>query len=117
MDQSLHRLHVACPLSHWRRQLFDLLCQRCSLRRLARLLAAPLSTVGRTLNLIGLGRLKNLEPLVPVPRCQWAQSCDMIQVDIKELARFIKWATDHWRWRLGLLSGAGYAKSTSPPMT
>jgi len=62
--------------------------ERCPLRRIARLLAAPLSTVGRTLKAIGLGRLKNLQPPVPVRRYQWAQTGDMIHVDIKQLARF-----------------------------
>lgn len=38
-------------------QAVDLRHQRCTLRRIARLLAAPLSTVGRTLKAMGLGRL------------------------------------------------------------
>ena len=60
----------------------DLRHERCTLRRIARLLAAPLSTVGRTLKAIGLGRLKNLQPPVPVRRYQWAHPGDMIHVDI-----------------------------------
>jgi len=32
------------------------------LRHIARLLAAPFSTVARVLNRLGLGRLRNLEP-------------------------------------------------------
>jgi len=64
-------------------QAVDLHHQRCTLRRIARLLAAPLSTVGRTLKAMGLGRLKDLQPPVPVRRYQWDQPVDMIHVDIK----------------------------------
>ena len=49
---------------------------------------APLSTVGRVLKALGLGRLKNLQPAEPVRRYQWAQPGDMIHVDTKQLARF-----------------------------
>ena len=38
----------------------DLRHERCTLRRVARVLAAPLSTVGRVLKALGLVRLKNL---------------------------------------------------------
>ena len=62
--------------------------ERCTLRRIARLLALPLSTVGRSLKALGLGRLKHLQPPVPVRRYQWARPGDMIHVDIKQLARF-----------------------------
>jgi hypothetical protein len=40
----------------------DLRHQRLHLRHIARLLAAPFSTVARALNRLGLGRLRNLEP-------------------------------------------------------
>jgi hypothetical protein len=40
----------------------DLRHQRLHLRHIARLLAAPFSTVARVLNRLGLGRLRNLEP-------------------------------------------------------
>ena len=43
--------------------------------------AAPLSTVGRVLKALGLGRLKNLQPAEPVRRYQWAQPSDTIHVD------------------------------------
>ena len=42
--------------------------QRCTLRRIAKSLGAPLSTVGRVMKSLGLGRLRNLEPKVPVQR-------------------------------------------------
>jgi transposase len=37
--------------------------ERCTLRRIARLPALPLSSIGRTLKAMGLGRLKHLQPL------------------------------------------------------
>jgi hypothetical protein len=53
------------------------------MRRIAKDLAAPLSSVGRWLKAMGLGRLRNLLPKEPVRRYQWAQPDD-----IKQLARF-----------------------------
>ena len=55
--------------------------ERCTLRRVARVLSAPLSTVGRVLKPLGLGRLRNLQPAEPVRRYQWAKPGDMIHVD------------------------------------
>ena len=69
-------------------QAMDLRHQRCTLRRIAKALHAPLSTVGRVMNRLGLGRLKNLEPKKPVVRYQWEKPGDMIDVDTKQLARF-----------------------------
>jgi hypothetical protein len=43
-------------------QAVELRHQRLHLRHIARLLAAPFSTVARELNRLGLGRLRNLEP-------------------------------------------------------
>jgi len=65
----------------------DLRHERCTLCRVARVLAAPLSTVGRLLTAIGLGRLKNLQPAEPVRFYQWARPGDMIHADSKQLAR------------------------------
>ncbi len=62
--------------------------ERFTMQRIAKHLAAPLSTVGRWLKDIGLGRLRNLQPKEPVRRYQWAQPSDMIQVDTKQLVRF-----------------------------
>jgi len=90
----------------------DLRHERCTLRRVARVLAAPLSTVGRVLKAIGLGRLKNLQPAEPVRRYQWAQPGDMIHVDTKQLARFER--VGHritGDRRLGCSHGAGHEKA------
>jgi len=40
--------------------------QRCTLRRIAKALKAPLATVGRVMNALRLGRLRNLKPRKPV---------------------------------------------------
>jgi hypothetical protein len=39
--------------------------ERCTLRRIARVVAAPISTLGRVIKAMGLGRLKNLQPAEP----------------------------------------------------
>ena len=86
--------------------------ERCSLRRLAKVLVAPLSPVGRVLKAIGLGRLKNLQPAEPVRWYQWAQPGDVIHVDTTQLARFERVGhlitCDRW---LGSSRGAGYEKA------
>ena len=64
--------------------------QRLHLRHIARLLAAPFSTVARVLNLLGLGRLRNLEPKPPVQRYEREHPGDLIHIDVKKLARFRK---------------------------
>jgi hypothetical protein len=46
----------------------DILHQRCTLRRIAKEVGAPLSTVGRVIEVLGLGRLRNLESKPPVQR-------------------------------------------------
>jgi transposase InsO family protein len=77
-------------------QAVDLRHQHCTLRRIAKALMAPLSTVGRVMNALGLGRLRNLEPKKPVQRYQWERPGDMIHVDTEpqaspkelQLARF-----------------------------
>lgn len=89
----------------------DVRHQRCTLRRVARWLQAPLSTVGRALKALGLGRLRNLEPRPPVRRHQWQQAGEMIHVDTRQLARFRK--VGHritGDRRLGCSRGAGCEK-------
>jgi transposase InsO family protein len=91
---------------------FALRHERCTLRRIARLLALPLSTVGRTLKAMGLGRQKHLQPPVPVRRYQWARPGDMIHVDIKQLTQFKR--VGHritGDRRLGRSAGSGYGKA------
>ena len=92
-------------------QASELRHQRCTLRRIARLLQVPLSTVGRAMNALGLGRLRNLEPKSPVQRYQWQKPGDMIHVDTKQLACFQR--VGHritGDRRHGSSRGAGYEK-------
>ena len=71
-------------------QAVDLRHQRLHLRHIARLLAAPFSSVARALNRLGLGRLRNLEPKPPVQRYEWERPGDLLHIDVKTLARFRK---------------------------
>ncbi|WP_255476182.1 DDE-type integrase/transposase/recombinase [Cyanobium sp. BSA11S] len=92
-------------------QAVDLRHQRCTLRRIAKALKAPLSSVGRAMKALGLGRLRNLEPKKPVQRYQWERPGDMIHVDTKQLARFER--IGHritGDRRQGCSPGAGYEK-------
>ena len=89
----------------------DLRHQRCTLRRIAKAVDAPLSTVGRVMKSLGLGRLRNLAPKPPVQRYQWEKPGDMIHVDTKQLARFER--VGHritGDRRQGCSRGAGYEK-------
>jgi len=92
-------------------QAVDLRHQRCTLRRIAKTLQAPLSTVGRVMNALGLGRLRSLEPKPLVRRYEWERPGDMIHVDTKQLARFER--VGHritGDRRQGSSRGAGYEK-------
>jgi len=51
-------------------------------------LAMARSTVGLVLRRLGLGRLKNLEPPIPIVRYERALPGEMIHLDIKKLGRF-----------------------------
>jgi transposase InsO family protein len=85
--------------------------QRCTLRRIAKAVGAPLSTLGRVMKALGLGRLRNLDPKPPVQRYQWEKPGDMIHVDTKQLARFER--VGHritGDRRQGCSRGAGYEK-------
>jgi hypothetical protein len=92
-------------------QAVELRHQRCSLRRIARLLLVPISSLARAMRRLGLNRLRNLDPKPPVQRYQWEQPGDMIHVDIKQLARFHR--VGHRITgdpRKGSSPGAGYEK-------
>jgi hypothetical protein len=68
----------------------DLRHQRLHLWHIGRLLQATISIVARTLSHLGLGRLRNLEPKPEVQRYEWERHGDLIEVDVKPLARFRK---------------------------
>ena len=48
----------------------------------------PFSTVARVLNRLGLGRLRNLESKLSVQRYEREHPGDLIDIDVKKLARF-----------------------------
>ena len=68
----------------------DLRHHRLHPPHIVRLLQAPFSTVARALSRLGLGRLRNLEPKVPVQSYEWERPGDLIHIDIKSLVRFRK---------------------------
>jgi transposase InsO family protein len=70
------------------RLAMELRHQRLHLCHMTRLLAAPFSTFARALNLLGLGRLRNLQPKPPVQRYERETPGDLIHIDVKKLARF-----------------------------
>jgi transposase-like protein len=71
-------------------QAVELRHQRLHLRYIARLLAAPFSTLARVLSRLGPGRLRNLDPKPPVHRYELERPGDLIHIDVKKLARYRK---------------------------
>lgn len=52
--------------------------QLCTLRRIAKAVGVPLSTVGRVMKDLGLGRHRNLDPMLPLQPYQWEKPVDII---------------------------------------
>jgi hypothetical protein len=67
-------------------QAVDLRHQRLHPRHIARLLAAPFSTVARELNRLGRGRLRKLETKPPVQPFEREHPGDLIHIAVKMLA-------------------------------
>jgi transposase InsO family protein len=61
--------------------------QRWAGAEIAQALQLSASTVARLLRRQGLGRLRQLEPPVPVQRYQWARPGGLLHLDVKKLAR------------------------------
>lgn len=61
--------------------------RRLSGPAIARHLGRPVSTVGKVLRRIGLGKLKALDPVVPVVRYERAHPGELIHLDTKKLGR------------------------------
>ena len=61
--------------------------QRLSGPVIARQLGMPVSTVGKVLRRLGLGRLAALEPQPPVVRYQRERPGELIHIDVKKLGR------------------------------
>ena len=97
-----------------------LLDQRLHLRHIARLLAAPFSTMARALNRLGFGRLRNLEPKPKVQRYERETPGELIHIDVKKLARFRMVGHRITGKQQGRSAGVGYDKvdrKTSEPGT
>jgi hypothetical protein len=95
--QPLWRIDAACAGSQRRaldqqqlQKAIDLRHHRLHMRHIALLLAAPFATVARILSSLGLGRLLKLEPKPPVQRYEWERPGDLLNIDVKTLARFRK---------------------------
>ena len=83
--------------------------QRLHQRHIARLLAAPFSTVARALYSLCLGRVQNLEPKPHFQRYERERFGDLIHIDLKKPARFRK--VGHritGNWQQGRSIGVGY---------
>jgi transposase len=61
--------------------------RRWSSPAIARQLGLPVSTVGVVLRRLGLNRLRNLEPKVPVIRYEKARPGELVHIDAKKLGR------------------------------
>jgi transposase InsO family protein len=81
-----HRTPGATPplLVSWVAQLRR---QRWTGAEIARALQLSPSTVARELRRQGLGRLRHLEPPVPVQRYEWQRPGDLLHLDVKKLGR------------------------------
>ena len=92
-------------------QAVQLRHQFWTLRLIAKALQAPLSTVPLVMYSLGLGRLKNLDPKVPLHSHHCEKPGDMVHVDTNQLARFER--LGHritGDQRHGSSRGAGYEK-------
>jgi transposase InsO family protein len=77
-----HQVPAACVSEIERRRR-----QRLSGPAIARQLAIPVSTIGRILRRLGLGKLTGLEPKPPVVRYQRERPGELVHVDTKKLGR------------------------------
>ena len=75
------------------REVLALRRKRLTGRQIASELGLPPSTVGRILRRAGVGRLRLLEPPVPVVRYERDSPGELLHVDIKKLGRF--WKVGH----------------------
>jgi len=110
MDRRSVRRTQQRPLDPQHLQLpLQLRHQRLHLCHIARLLAAPFSTVARILSHLGLGRLRNLDPKAPVQRYERETPGDLIHIDVKKLARFrLVGHRITGNWQQGRTTGVGY---------
>lgn len=71
----------------YRRQILKRRRQRWSSRRIAQHTGLPLSSVGRELRRLGLGRLPRVEPPRRIVRYERARPGELVHLDVKKLGR------------------------------
>jgi transposase InsO family protein len=74
----------------WQDFVVELRRSKMTGEQIAKNLRIPRSTVARILSRAGLGRLKYLEPPVPIVRYEWDRPGDLIHLDVKKLGRFVR---------------------------
>jgi transposase InsO family protein len=72
----------------WQELILELRRSKMTGEQIAKQLRLPRSTVARILTKAGVGRLKYLEPPVPVVRYEWERPGDLVHLDVKKLGRF-----------------------------
>jgi transposase InsO family protein len=91
----------------WQDLVIELRRSRMTGAQIAKQLRLPRSTVARILSRAGLGRLKYLDPPVPIVRYEWERPGDLIHLDVKKLGRFkrlghrISGTRDGYTWGRG----------------
>ncbi len=74
----------------WQDLILELRRSKMTGAQIAKQLRLPRSTVARILTKAGLGKLKYLEPPVPIVRYEWDRPGDLIHLDVKKLGRFTR---------------------------
>jgi transposase InsO family protein len=74
----------------WQDLVVELRRSKMTGEQIAKDLRIPRSTVARILNRAGVGRLRYLDPPVPIIRYEWDRPGDLIHLDVKKLGRFTR---------------------------
>ena len=91
--------------------------QRLSGPAIARRLGRPVSTVGKALRRIGLGRLKALDPAVVVVRYEREQPGELIHIDSKKLGSIATPATGAARAAVAAVARVSAGRLSMSPST
>ena len=108
-DRASRPRRLRCALNEKQRQWIERLRrERRPYREIAKRVKAPLSTVARYVQRLGLNRLEVLDPKPAVQRYEYERPGELVHLDIKRLSRF--WRPGHRMTgsRLGQSEGAGY---------
>src|SRR5687768_13960320 len=93
-DRGSRPRRLRCALSQAQRTLIEHLRRdRRPYREIAKRAKAPLSTVARYVQRLGLNRLESLEPKPPALRYEHERPGELVHLDIKRLSRF--WRPGH----------------------